>query len=73
MILHRMEEDMVRSDLHQPRSLPDALARAPARPHLDAVAWNAARAAAEARVAESVAVLLSQLADAAPARRVQAA
>ena len=73
MILHRMEEDMVRPDLHQPRRLPDALARAPARPHLDAVAWNAARAAAEARVAETVAVLLSQLADAAPARRVEAA
>lgn len=73
MILHRMEEDMVRPDLHQPRRLPDALARAPARPNLDAVAWNAARAAAEARVAETVAVLLSQLADAAPARRVEAA
>ncbi len=73
MVLHRMEEDMVRPDLHQPRRLPDALARAPARPHLDAVAWNAARAAAEASVAESVALLLAQLAKASPQRRVEAA
>ena len=35
---------MVRPELHPQRHAPDALSRPPARPRLDAVAWNAAHA-----------------------------
>lgn len=35
---------MVRPELHETRRMPDALSRPPARPRLDAIAWNAARA-----------------------------
>ena len=35
---------MLRPELHPNRRMPDALSRPPARPRLDAVAWNAARA-----------------------------
>ncbi|MFT4095648.1 MAG: hypothetical protein QM651_00905 [Rhodoblastus sp.] len=35
---------MIRPELHQNRRTPDALSHPPARPRLDAVAWNAAHA-----------------------------
>ncbi len=35
---------MVRPELHETRRMPDALSRPPARPRLDAIAWNAAHA-----------------------------
>ena len=50
---------MVRQELHPNRRMPDALSRPPARPRLDAIAWNAARA-----LDVSVALLREKLAEA---------
>jgi len=50
---------MVRPELHETRRMPDALSRPPARPRLDAIAWNAARA-----LDVSVALLREKLAEA---------
>ena len=51
---------MVRPELHSTRRMPDALSRPPARPHLDAIAWNAARA-----LDRNIALLREKLAEAA--------
>jgi hypothetical protein len=59
---------MVRPELHQTRRLPDALARPPARPHFDAIAWRAAQAESERRTTEAVTALLAILAQGAPER-----
>lgn len=50
---------MVRPELHQNRRTPDALSRPPARPRLDAVAWNAAHA-----LDRNIALLREKLAEA---------
>ena len=50
---------MVRPELHETRRMPDALSRPPARPRLDAVAWNAARA-----LDRDIALLREKLAEA---------
>lgn len=50
---------MVRSELHPQRRAPDALSRPPARPRLDAVAWNAAHA-----LDRDIALLREKLAEA---------
>ena len=50
---------MVRPELHPQRRAPDALSRPPARPRLDAVAWNEARA-----LAHNIALLREKLAEA---------
>lgn len=50
---------MVRPELHQSRRPADALSRPPARPRLDAVAWNAARA-----LDRNIALLREKLAEA---------
>ncbi|MEI2735558.1 MAG: hypothetical protein V9G24_12665 [Rhodoblastus sp.] len=50
---------MVRPELHENRRMPDALSRPPARPRLDAVAWNAARA-----LDRDIALLREKLAEA---------
>ena len=50
---------MVRHELHQNRRTPDALSRPPARPRLDAVAWNAQHA-----LDRNIALLRKKLAEA---------
>lgn len=50
---------MVRPELHETRRMPDALSRPPARPRLDAIAWNAARA-----LDRDIALLREKLAEA---------
>lgn len=50
---------MVRPELHENRRRPEALSRPPARPRLDAVAWNAARA-----LDREIALLREKLAEA---------
>ncbi|MFO1134381.1 MAG: hypothetical protein U1E30_04120 [Rhodoblastus sp.] len=50
---------MVRPELHENRRRPEALSRPPARPRLDAIAWNAARA-----LDREIALLREKLAEA---------
>ena len=50
---------MIRPELHPQRRAPDALSRPPARPRLDAVAWNAAHA-----LDRNIALLREKLAEA---------
>lgn len=50
---------MIRPELHQSRRTPDALSHPPARPRLDAVAWNAAHA-----LDRNIALLREKLAEA---------
>ncbi|HMN71570.1 MAG TPA: hypothetical protein PKA55_06840 [Rhodoblastus sp.] len=50
---------MYRPELHQSRRMPDALSRPPARPRLDAVAWNASQA-----LDRNIALLREKLAEA---------
>ena len=54
---------MTRQELHKPHRAADDLASPAPRPHLDAVAWNAAKAA-EAEMIEAVAALLAKLEEA---------
>ena len=62
----QQEKVMVRRELHATPRLPDALSKPPARPHFDAIAWNAARAVADAQTADQVAALLETLQRATP-------
>jgi len=50
---------MVRPELHENHRRPEALSRPPARPRLDAIAWNAARA-----LDREIALLREKLAEA---------
>ena len=50
---------MVRPELHENRRRPEALSRPPARPRLDAIAWNVARA-----LDREIALLREKLAEA---------